>query len=44
MSATVPAGSPWWAAFTEAIGPSPSLAPPDVAWASLSVGFATLDR
>jgi hypothetical protein len=36
--------SRWWAAFTESVGPSPSLAPLVLAWSALCVVFATLDH
>lgn len=39
---TMPAGSRWWAAFSGAVGPSPTLAPTILAWASLCLWFATL--
>ena len=34
----------WWTAFTESVGPSPTLAPLVLAWSSLCVWFATLDK
>ena len=40
--ATMSAKSRWWAAFTETVGPSPTLAPLVLAWSSLCVWFATL--
>ena len=42
--ATMSSGSRWWAAFTESVGPSPTLAPLVLAWSSLCVWFATLDQ
>lgn len=42
--ATMSSKSRWWAAFTESVGPSPTLAPLVLAWSSLCVWFATLDK
>lgn len=41
--ATMSSTSRWWAAITETVGPSPSLAPLVLAWSSLCVVFATID-
>jgi len=42
--ATMSRKSRWWAAFSESVGPSPTLAPLVLAWSSLCVWFATLDK
>ncbi len=42
--ATMSSRSRWWASFSESVGPSPTLAPLVLAWSSLCVWFATLDR
>jgi hypothetical protein len=42
--ATMSAGSRWWAAATESVGPAPALAPLVLAWSSLCLAFATLDH
>ena len=42
--ATMSGTSRWWAAFTETVGPSPTLAPLVLAWSSLCVWFSTLDK
>jgi hypothetical protein len=39
---TMSAGSRWWAAFTESVGPSPTLAPGVLAQSALCLVFATL--
>jgi hypothetical protein len=40
--ATMPATSRWWAAITESVGPSPTLAPGVLAQAAVCLFFATL--
>ena len=42
--ATMSTRSRWWAAFTESVGPSPTLAPLALAWSALCVMFATADH
>ena len=42
--ATMSARSRWWAAFTESVGPSPTLSPLVLAWSALCMVFATVDH
>jgi hypothetical protein len=42
--ATMSGTSRWWAAFTESVGPSPTLSPLVLAWSALCLLFATVDH
>jgi len=42
--ATMSSKSRWWAAFTESVGPSPTLSPLVLAWSALCMVFATVDH